>query len=330
MLLKKLSISLIIVVCSICSIVDVYAIEVILGGQSIGIQLNYNGVMISGTYDIMVDNISYNPSQDGYQAGDLITHINNIKVESLTDLSNEIEKLIENHQEIELTIQSNNKTINRKLKYQQNNEQYSTGLYVTDSLTGVGTMTYYNPVTKHFAALGHMMYDVTLSSDVIIKTGSIYSSYVQNIIPSKNGNPGEKIAEIDDIKIGTIKENNNYGIYGTYTLSINDYQTISTASMDEIELGDAYFLTVLEGDTIVKCSIEITNLKKQSSPSIKGICFKITDEKVLNKTNGIVQGMSGSPIIQNGKLIGCVTHVDVNNVECGYGLFIEWMLNNDN
>lgn len=262
MLFKKLSIALIIVVCIICSISDVYAIEVILGGQSIGIQLNYDGIMISGTYDIIVDNETYNPSSDGYQSGELITHVNGTRVDSLTNLMNCIEEEIDKKHSISLTILADNKIITRMLKCQLNNNQYSTGLYVTDGLTGIGTMTYYNPVTKHFAALGHMMYDVSLSSNVIIKEGSIYSSYVQTVIPSSNGNPGEKIADIDSIEIGTIFDNNNYGIYGNYTILSDHYQTISTATMDEVELGAAYFLTVLEGDTIVQCQIEITHLKK--------------------------------------------------------------------
>ncbi|MCD8029053.1 MAG: hypothetical protein LUF02_10475 [Erysipelotrichaceae bacterium] len=330
MLLKKLSITLIIVVCSICSFNNVFAIEVILGGESIGIQLNYDGVMISGTYDIIVDNKTYNPSNDGYEAGELITHVNNKKIDSLDDLTNIIENNIENNQSITLTLISHEKQITRTLKYQQKNNQYSTGLYVSDGLTGIGTLTYYNPATQHFAALGHMMYDISLSSDMIIKEGSIYNSYVQSVIPSSNGNPGEKIANIDSIEIGTVFDNNNYGIYGEYTILSKDYQMISTASIDEVEKGEAYFLTVLEGDTIVQCDIEITQLKKQSSPSIKGITFKINDKKILNLTNGIIQGMSGSPIIQSDKLIGCVTHVDVSNVEYGYGLYIEWMLENDN
>ncbi len=329
MLLKRVSISLIIVVCSICSISHVYAIEVILGGESIGIELHYDGVMISGTYDITIDNKTYNPSSDGYRSGELITHVNNKKIDSLSALIKNIEMNIDESQTIILTLISNEKEITRELKYQQNNNQYSTGLYVTDGLSGIGTMTYYNPATQHFAALGHMIYDATLSSEMIIKEGSIYTSYVQSIIPSINGNPGEKIASIDSIKIGTIYANNNYGIYGKYTVLSKESQKISTASMDEVEKGDAYFLTVLEGDTIIQCDIEITNLKKQSSPSIKGITFKIVDEVVLSETNGIVQGMSGSPIIQNNKLIGCVTHVDTHNVEYGYGLYIDWMLEND-
>ena len=124
-------------------------------------------------------------------------------------------------------------------------------------------------------------------------------------------------------------ENNNYGIYGQYTNFSDQLQTISTASMDEIELGEAYFLTVLNSHEVSRCSIRITDLKKQNEPDVKGITFEITDEEVLSLTNGIVQGMSGSPIIQNNKLIGCVTHVDINNVHQGYGLYIDWMLKND-
>ena len=228
-----------------------------------------------------------------------------------------------------LTLKRQNKTIKKELKFQKKDDQFTTGLYVQDGLTGIGTMTYYNPETHHFGALGHMMYDTSLSSDTTIKNGTVYNSYVKKINPSQNGNPGEKIAEIGSIEIGRLYENNNYGIYGQYTNLSDQLQTISTASMDEIELGEAYFLTVLNGHEVSRCSIRITDLKKQNEPDVKGITFEITDEEVLSLTNGIVQGMSGSPIIQNNKLIGCVTHVDINNVHQGYGLYIDWMLKND-
>ena len=329
MLLKKLSITLITVVSLILPSFSVFAAEVILGGQSIGIELDYDGVMITGTYDISIDNHKYNPSSDGYLSGDLIVKVNDIRVDSISLLMDTVEKEIENKHSISLTLLRNQKEITKELKFQENNGQFTTGLYVQDGLTGIGTMTYYNPATHHFGALGHMMCDVSLSSDAVVKKGSVYKSYVKKINPSQNGTPGEKVADIGSIQIGTIYDNNNYGIYGQYDELTANQQIISTASIDEIKEGEAYFLTVLDGHTITKCSINITHLKKQSKPSIKGITFEITDKKVLSLTNGIVQGMSGSPIIQNGKLIGCVTHVDINNVHQGYGLYIDWMLEND-
>ncbi|MBS5370290.1 MAG: SpoIVB peptidase S55 domain-containing protein [Longibaculum muris] len=328
MLYKKLSITLMVVVCLLFPS-QVFAAEVILGGQSIGIELDYDGVMISGTYEISIDNKKYNPANDGYLSGDLIVAVNGEHVDSISLLMDRVEKEIEDKQTITLTIKRHQKEVKKELKFQENNGQFTTGLYVQDGLTGIGTMTYYNPQTRHFGALGHLMCDVSLSSDVIIKEGSIYNSYVKKVHPSQNGTPGEKVADIGSIQIGTIFDNNNYGIYGDYQDLPSDKKVISTASIDEVEKGEAYFLTVLDGHTLMKCPIKITKLKKQNEPSIKGITFEITDKKILSLTNGIIQGMSGSPIIQNGKLVGCVTHVDVNNVHQGYGLYIDWMLEND-
>lgn len=329
MLFKKLSISLITVVSLVFPSFQVFAADVILGGQSIGIELDYEGVMITGTYDISIDNRPYNPASDGYQSGDLIMQVNQQNVESISELMESVKNSVEKNQKIMLTLKRQNKTIKKELKFQKKDDQFTTGLYVQDGLTGIGTMTYYNPETHHFGALGHMMYDTSLSSDTTIKNGTVNNSYVKKINPSQNGNPGEKIAEIGSIEIGRLYENNNYGIYGQYTNLSDQLQTISTASMDEIEMGEAYFLTVLNGHEVSRCSIRITDLKKQNEPDVKGITFEITDDEVLSLTNGIVQGMSGSPIIQNNKLIGCVTHVDINNVHQGYGLYIDWMLKND-
>lgn len=330
MLLKKLSITLIVVFTIALQSVQVFAAEVFLGGQSIGIQLDYDGVLITGTYEISIDNQKYNPSSDGYLSGDMITAVNGQKIDSISHLMESVEKEIESNQKIILTIQRNNQELKKELKFQEKNGKFTTGLYVQDGLTGIGTMTYYNPTTHHFGALGHVMSDVSSVHESIVKKGTIYNSYVKKIQPSTNGNPGEKLADIGSIKIGTIFDNNSYGIYGTYEeLSENDQHAISTASIDEVEEGEAYFLTVLDGHTVSKVPIRITHLKKQNKPTIKGITFEITDEKILSLTNGIVQGMSGSPIIQNGKLIGCVTHVDVNHVHQGYGLYIDWMLEND-
>lgn len=329
MLFKKLSVALLTVVIMLFQSFQVFAAEVILGGQSIGIELDYEGVMITGTYDISIDNKKYNPSSDGYLSGDLITHVNNQSVDSISLLMEHVEKDIENQKDIILTLQRGNQSLQKKLKFQEKNGQFSTGLYVQDGLSGIGTMTYYDPSTHHFGALGHLMYDSSLSNETIVKQGSVYYAQVKKINPSTNGHPGEKIADIGTIEIGTIFDNNNYGIYGSYNENMSEQTIISTASIDEVEEGEAYFLTVLDGHTPVKVSINITHLKKQNQPQVKGITFEITDKKVLTLTNGVVQGMSGSPIIQNGKLIGCVTHVDVNNVHQGYGLYIDWMLEND-
>lgn len=329
MLFKKLSIALIIVLALCSQTISVYAVDVLLGGDSIGVELDYEGVLITGMYDISIDNQKYNPSLDGYKIGDLIISVNGYQVKSISGLMENVENEIEKQNDINLQLLRNKEIVQKKLKYQETDGKFSTGLYVQDGLTGIGTMTYYNPSNHQFGALGHIMNNDDFSS-TIVKKGKVYNSYVKKIKPSYNGRPGEKIAEIGTIEIGTIFDNNNYGIYGSYLDSqILNNKMISTASMEEVKKGKAYFLTVLDGHHVSRCEINITHLKKQNKPDIKGISFEITDQKVLSLTNGIVQGMSGSPIIQNGKLIGCVTHVDVNNVHLGYGLYIDWMLKND-
>ena len=240
MLFKKLSITLVIVVTMLFQAVNVFAADVILGGQSIGIELDYDGVLITGTYDISIDNKKYNPSSDGYLTGDIIKKVNGQSIDSISTLMANVEKEIDNKNTITLTLSRDKKELHKELKFQESDGKFTTGLYVQDGLTGVGTMTYFNPATHHFGALGHVMMDVSLESDVIIKKGSVYNSYVKKINPSENGKPGEKIAEIGSIQIGTIYDNNNYGIYGNYDdYPSQDKQIISTASMDEVEEGEA-------------------------------------------------------------------------------------------
>lgn len=330
MLFKKLSISLVISISLIFSVINVYAEQLYIGGDSIGIKLEYNGVLITGTYNITIDNKSYNPTSSGYKNGQIITHVNNHRVKNINDLMNEIETNTKLSKKITLTLLDNNISYCKVLHLQNINNQFSTGLYVCDGITGIGTITYYNPQTKRFGALGHIMGDSKLLVNIQNTSGNIYVSKVTSIIKSKVKMPGEKIAEFTDIKIGEITLNNQYGLYGDYdNYKVNDKSLIQTAKISEIKKGKAYFYTVINDQKIEKFEIEIIELKKQTKSDVKGITFKVTDQKILDKTNGIIQGMSGSPIIQNNKIIGCITHVDTNNPNIGYGLYIEWMLEND-
>ena len=325
MFFKRLSISLIIFAALLFSTQPLYAVDVYLGGQSIGIKLDYDGVLITGTYDISIDNKTYNPSSDGFKKGDLIIKINNESVETIQELSHAIEKDLNSDMTLNLTIKRQNDILKKQLHYQYINNEFSTGLYVQDGMSGIGTVTCYLLLSHKFAALGHMMGDAENRS--ILKNGTIYDSYIKNIRPSLKGDPGEKIAEIGDIELGKVYDNNQLGIYGTYNPEIlSSLDIISTANKNDVKKGNAYFLTVIEGDEIKKCDIEITSINLNAKDGLKGITFKVTDKQLLNQCNGIVQGMSGSPIIQDGKLVGAVTHVLVNDPTRGYGIFIENML----
>lgn len=322
MLFKKLFISFVISLLVLFNISAIYAADVYLGGESVGIVLNYDGVLITGAYEIDYDHQKYNPFSD-FKLYDIIVEANDQKISSIEELT----QIIKNSGDsIPVQVKRHDQNININMKIERDNEEFSTGLYVKDSVKGIGTVTYYNPETGNLACLGHAMSD---ENNQDLQTGSLYSTVIENIKKSTKLEVGKKIGSIEDEKIGDIIANNDYGIFGQYQNDIHDKILYQTASQNEIELGDAYFLTVLDNNTVTKCQIEITGLEKQDHLQEKGIHFKLTDQQTINLTNGIVQGMSGSPIIQNNKLIGCVTHAASDSPLEGYGMYIEWMLNKE-
>ena len=329
MLFKKLILSLIIVLAIIINPIALYAISLVPGGDSIGIDLNYQGVVITGGYKIKSKNTTYDPFAKDFKTGDMIVEIDDQKVTSIEELTEIIKDGGSEKSDYDVTIIRNNEKLHRNLQVIYENQEFSTGLYVKDAISGVGTLTFYNPTNNTFGALGHAMSDTKLSSSELIQSGTIFESNVTSIKKATSNSSGNKIADISNVEIGSINSHNQFGIYGTYNYDIFKRESMETANIDEIELGKAYFLTVLDGQKIQKCEIEITKLNKQDSINEKGIEFKVTDQAVTKQANGIVQGMSGSPIIQNGKIIGCVTHVSGNNPMLGYGLYIEWMLEMD-
>lgn len=305
----------------------IQAKEVYLGGENIGIEISNKGLLISGTYDVKNDRYIYNPSADSdVKKGDILLKIENSSVNSLKELLTYIKTNCSNKKSVEITILRNGATYQKTLqliKDEKNN--IKTGLYIKENLLGIGTITYYDPENNIYGALGHEMSDSNNKKATFLE-GKIYESDVTYIRSSKNGDPGEKVATIDkNTIIGDIQKNTEYGIYGSYVNVVKD-KLIETATIDEVKKGKAYIYTVIEKDKVENFEIEITNVKKQNNQDIKGITFKITDKRLLNTSNGVVAGMSGSPIVQNGKLVGAVTHVIVDNVEYGYGIYIDWML----
>ena len=299
-----------------------YSDRIIAGGQNIGISLKSNGVLIVGTYE--VNNTS--PAKEaGLKTGDIIEKINGNKISSIEDMANEINKIKDENIKITYKRENNDKETNLKL-YKDENNIYKTGLYVKDSVTGIGTLTFIDPETKKFGALGHEIQEQSTGKIFEIKDGSIFTSKVTGVLPSTDGNPGEKKAEYDkNNTTGEVNENTIRGIFGDYTAQINSTKTYHVAKPNEVKKGKAKILTVLNGIEVKEYEINITsiNTKKQKN---KNFIFEITDENLLNKKNGIIQGMSGSPIIQGDKIIGAVTHVVINNPHKGYGIFITNML----
>ena len=298
-----------------------YSKYIIPGGETLGIEVNSNGVMVIGFYEV---NGKYNRGTPTIKAGDYITKINGIDVNSISELTSEIESNVK-AEEVIVTLRRNNEIKTSKLKLIKDGEIYKTGLYVKDSITGTGTLTYIDPETKIFGALGHEIIESTTSKIVEIKTGKIFRNYITGIDKSKVGYAGSKNAKFFyDTKYGDILKNTNVGIYGTYTDTLPSKDTLEVASREDVKIGSAKIATVLSKEEIKYYDIEIIKIDEYAK--IKNISFKITDEELLDKTGGVVQGMSGSPIIQNDKIIGAVTHVIIDNPVTGYGLFITSML----
>jgi len=301
-------------------ITNAYSNQVILGGENIGIHIETPGVMVIGFYKVNGKFLKGNPE---IQPGDFITHVENTKINHINELTDTIEKKIKNNA-ISLTVLRNKKEIRVTLELESIDGIYKTGLYVKDGIMGIGTLTYIDPESKIYGALGHEILESSSSKLVEVKSGSIFESNVTSIRKSSNGNAGEKNAEFNYNHIyGNIKDNTNQGIFGIYKESIKA-KTIPVGEKENITLGKASIYTVLNGSEKQEYEIEITNINEYNE--IKNITFKITDQELLSKTGGIIQGMSGSPIIQNGKMIGAVTHVIVDNPSSGYGIFITSML----
>jgi len=296
-----------------------YSSEVILGGETIGIDIKSNGVMIIGFYKV---DGKY-PSND-LKEGDIITKVGNTTVNTINELTNAIENNLKGNK-VEIHFLRNKDEKTTELELIEVDGMFKTGLYVKDSITGIGTLTFIDPETNKYGALGHEIIESKTSKMIEVKAGTIFENSITTIDESRNGAPGSKNAKFYfNNKYGDIAKNTKYGIYGNYTSKYNNKDLISVADKDEIKIGKAKIYTVLNDEKVEEFEIYIDKINERSD--IKNLTFEITDKKLLDETGGIVQGMSGSPIVQNGKLIGAVTHVITDNVKTGYGLFITTML----
>ncbi len=295
-----------------------YSKYVIPGGNTLGIEINSDGIMVIGFYEI---NGKLNKSN--LKVGDYIKKVNDKDVSSILELTNEIEN--NDKDSITITYKRDDKLLTTKLNLIYENNIYKTGLYVKDKITGIGTLSYIDPETHIYGALGHEIVESSHNKIVEIKTGNIFKNTITSITKSMSGHPGSKNAKFyKNMTYGTITKNTNKGIYGIYNDPLPSTKALPVASKDEIVVGKASILTVLENEEIKSYDIEITSINETSKT--KNISFIITDNELLKKTGGVVQGMSGSPIIQNDKIIGAVTHVVVDEPKSGYGIFITSML----
>ena len=318
--MKKFILSLLTIYLFIPISVFAYSDYLIASGQNIGIELKSDYVLIVGSYKIK----GYNVLTDTeLKIGDKITKINNEPINSVISMQEVINK--QDKDIVNVTYIRGNNTYQEEIKLYKENNEYKTGLYVRDMIRGVATLTYIDAENKTFGALGHEIIEKTTKSKFDSSEGTIFSSTVTSVTKSNNGDPGEKNARSDSSNIhGTVDENTESGIFGTYTQSLPNSKLYKVASPNEIKQGSAKILTVISGNTIEEFDINIIRINENSDS--KNILFEVTDKELLDKTGGIVQGMSGSPIIQGDNIIGAVNFVLVDSPDKGYGIFITNML----
>lgn len=322
-------------------VVDVIP-EVLLfpGGHSIGVMVNPVGLVISRIVPVKgIDGGEYYPAVEaGLQPGDLITAINGRKVTRPEQVGQIINELAPKFQTLTVEYQRYGEpmttVIRPVLSLQEDfkggqRQVYLMGVFLEDPASGVGTLTFFDHDSGRYGALGHTITD-SLGRSVEITDGSIVSASIESIRQGMRGMPGEKLGVfVDDAVIGSIDKNSKFGIFGHLSAKLdNPYFTapIPIAFNHEVKPGPAKIYTVIDGDRIQEFDVEITKVYRQSQPDDKGMILRVTDPVLLGTTGGIIQGMSGSPIVQNGKLIGAITHVFVNDPRMGYGGFIEWMV----
>ncbi len=296
-------------------------------GNTIGIKLYSDGVLVIGMTEVEGKKPYENT---GIKEGDLIVSVDNVLVTTT-------EKLIEcvNNSEgekIELEYMRDGTKYLTKIEPVRTKENdYKIGLWVRDGAVGIGTATYYEPTTKKIATLGHGIVDRDTDKLISVEKGEILTSQITKIKKGEKGTPGEIKGVINENKvIGTINQNTIFGIYGflkdVSELKINESNAIEVALKDEIKIGKANVILTIDGKTRKEYEIEIKKIYKNNTEDNKSMLIEIVDEELISKTGGIVQGMSGAPIIQNGKFIGAVTHVLVNNPLQGYAVFGETMI----
>lgn len=305
---------------------------IIPGGETIGLKLYTNGVLVVGMSEIEgIDSIKYKPYENsGIEEGDMIVKIDDKTITCTADLIQEVNNSLGHNLEISYVREGTMYDTNI-VPAQTDNNEYKLGLWVRDAAAGVGTVTFYEPETGMFAALGHGIVDIDTEEIINISSGEVVTSNIISITKGQKGKPGEIRGSIENGKtLGTVYDNTKFGIFGklnnTSMTQLKNNKEVEILPRTEVETGKATIICTIENNKQEEYEIEIEKIYKNNNEDNKSMIIKVTDERLIEKTGGIIQGMSGSPIIQNGKFVGAVTHVMVNDPTIGYGVFADMML----
>lgn len=311
--------------------------QVIACGSPIGIKLKTNGVVVIHVSGVVKDDgTRVSPAESaGILAGDILLKAGSETLTSIRDLTDAVQK--SDGKPVKITYKRNEMTRETDLTPIKSGEdnQYRLGIWVRDSSAGIGTLTFIDPKNSVYGALGHGINDIDTGSLLQVGSGQLLKSNIRGIKMGQKGTPGELEGEFLDKPdiIGDIEVNSDFGVFGVLlpdALGERWGRTLEIGSHSMVHVGKASILTCIQGQKVEEYEIEIQRIARTDLSSTKNLVLKITDKRLLDSTGGIVQGMSGSPILQDGRLIGAVTHVFINDPTRGYGVFIESMLDKSN
>ncbi|MBQ6600140.1 MAG: SpoIVB peptidase [Clostridia bacterium] len=299
---------------------------VVPSGEIIGLRIFTKGVMIVATDNVDTEKGSVNPSKAAkLLKGDVISSIDGCKVEN----SAQVEQAVSSSGGKNLSVEyvRNGSTFKTSITpaYSVSENRYKTGLWIRDSAAGIGTMTFYEKSTGFFACLGHAVCDIDTGEVLPLSNGDIVDAAISGCVKGKTGTAGELCGNFKSRSLGVLRLNDEFGVYGYLDSADNSLEAIPVALKSEVRTGSAQIISTVENETKAYYDIEIEKLNPDDKEG-KNMIIKIKDSKLIEKTGGIVQGMSGSPIIQDGRLVGAVTHVFLNDPTKGYGIFAETML----
>ena len=303
--------------------------KVCLGGFAVGLRFSTDGVLVTGVGSVISSGKEVFPATDaGIKAGDIITHINEEKTTTASAFAEAVEKcgesaeltILRGGQSTKITVIPAKEDVTGKMRL---------GITLKDSMSGIGTVTYYDPDTGEYGCLGHGICDSDTGVLMPLYRGSAISAEIGGVVKGKVGKPGEIKGYFLSERLGSAEENTLRGVFGHCAVIPEGNRTVSVADSSSVKEGKATILCTLGSDGVKEYEIEITKIVSESSET-KNFTVKVTDPALIERTGGIVQGMSGSPVIQNGKLVGAVTHVLVNDPTSGYAIFIENMLETAN
>lgn len=294
-------------------------------GRTMGICVDTKGVLVLGVGQVKsADSKEYMPCKGVIKSGDIILEIDNKKISN----KEELVSAVKNKTHINIKVMRKDKAFNAEVSPIKSidDNNYKLGLWVRDSTQGIGTITYYDKENNSFAALGHPINDVDTGEKMQIDGGEILDAEILKAEKGQAGTPGALIGEIDfDKTIGYINSNEDNGVFGKLCDEIDGIE-MPIGYKNDVKRGNASIFVNLRGKIVEEYSIHIDSINKYNTNDTKNFVLTITDKRLLAKTGGIVQGMSGCPVVQNGKLIGAVTHVFVNDPTKGYGIFVENMM----